>query len=133
MSIRELRLIRGFFGLCVSRKQASFVSFTFFPHYSHPFRLVINTIKDLDPSRRCFRLIGGILVERTIKEVLPAVQKNLDGIDKMVKQLSTILKEKQKDLDEYTEKYDIKPARQMQQAQSAGSDSKSASKSGVLA
>ncbi|KAL7177911.1 hypothetical protein ACSBR2_031133 [Camellia fascicularis] len=35
--------------------------------------LVMNAIKPLDPSRRCYRMIGGVLVERTIKEVLPAV------------------------------------------------------------
>ena len=42
--------------------------------------LVIDAIKDLDPKRKCFRLIGGVLVERTVEEVLPAVQKNTDGL-----------------------------------------------------
>ncbi|KAL7210203.1 hypothetical protein ACSBR1_031713 [Camellia fascicularis] len=43
--------------------------------------LVMNAIKPLDPSRRCYRMIGGVLVERTIKEVLPAVQRNKEGLE----------------------------------------------------
>lgn len=42
--------------------------------------MVIRTIKDMDAQRRCFRLVGGVLVERTVGEVLPAVQKNHDGV-----------------------------------------------------
>lgn len=33
-----------------------------------------------DQGRKCFRLIGGVLVERTVQEVLPALQTNLDGV-----------------------------------------------------
>jgi prefoldin subunit 2 len=40
----------------------------------------MNTIKDLDPQRKCFRLISGVLVERTVGEVLPAVQRNQEQV-----------------------------------------------------
>jgi len=43
-------------------------------------RLVIDTISGLDSGRRCYRLVGGVLVERTVGEVLPAVRKNLEGV-----------------------------------------------------
>lgn len=46
-------------------------------------RLVLASLKDVlstDPSRKCFRLIGGVLVERTVKDVAPALQTNRDGV-----------------------------------------------------
>ncbi len=85
--------------------------------------LVVTTIKDLDSKRKCFRKIGGVLVERTIGEVLPAVQRNLQGIDGMIKTLSDTLKDKQKVLDDYKEKYNIRPASQVRQ-QGGGRDGK---------
>ena len=33
-----------------------------------------------NPKRKCFRMIGGILAERTVDEVLPAIQTNLEGV-----------------------------------------------------
>jgi prefoldin subunit 2 len=43
-------------------------------------RLVIDTMEPLDPKRKCFRLVGGVLVERTIEEVLPALKLNSEGV-----------------------------------------------------
>jgi prefoldin subunit 2 len=43
-------------------------------------RLVIDAVSGLDAGRRCYRLVGGVLVERTVGEVLPAVRKNLEGV-----------------------------------------------------
>jgi len=69
--------------------------------------LVVNTISKLDPNRRCFRQIGGVLVERTIKEVLPAVQKNLERIDGLIAKVTEQLKHKEKEADDYRIKYNI--------------------------
>jgi len=68
---------------------------------------VINAIKDLDPDRRCFRLIGGVLVERTIKEVLPAVQRNNEKISEVIESLSDSLQTKQKAVNEFQAKYNL--------------------------
>ncbi len=43
-------------------------------------RLVVETLSKLEGSRKAFRLIGGILVERTVEEVLPAVQEHFEGV-----------------------------------------------------
>lgn len=46
-------------------------------------RLVLSTLSPLvetDSSRKCFRLIGGVLVERTVKEVEPELRINTEGV-----------------------------------------------------
>ena len=39
-------------------------------------RLVEEALAPLDPGRKCFRMVGSIIVERTVNEVLPAVKLN---------------------------------------------------------
>ncbi|KAJ2955212.1 hypothetical protein NQZ79_g8756 [Umbelopsis isabellina] len=43
-------------------------------------KLVIESISPLEGDRKCFRMVGGVLVERTVKDVLPALQTNFDGV-----------------------------------------------------
>lgn len=42
--------------------------------------LVIDTLKEVDEARRCYRMVGGVLVERTVKEVLPALENNKEQV-----------------------------------------------------
>lgn len=51
------------------------------------FSLVIDTLKEVDPSRKCYRLVGGVLVERTVKEVLPALENNKEQVQDMPRAL----------------------------------------------
>ncbi|KAA8548645.1 hypothetical protein F0562_000329 [Nyssa sinensis] len=70
--------------------------------------LVINAIQPLDPSRRCYRMIGGVLVERTIKEVLPAVQRNKEGLEEVIARLGEALEKKKKEIADFEAKYKIR-------------------------
>ncbi|KAL4289733.1 hypothetical protein GQ457_14G023070 [Hibiscus cannabinus] len=70
--------------------------------------LVINAIQPLDSSRRCYRMIGGVLVERTIKEVLPAVQRNKEGLEEVISRLNETLEKKKKDIVDFETKYKIR-------------------------
>lgn len=70
--------------------------------------LVINAIQPLDPSRRCYRMIGGVLVERTVREVLPAVQRNKEGIEEVIKRLNEALEKKRKEMADFESKYKIR-------------------------
>jgi prefoldin subunit 2 len=42
--------------------------------------LVIETLKEVEKDRKCFRMIGGVLVERTVNEVLPALEQNREQV-----------------------------------------------------
>lgn len=42
--------------------------------------MVINALAKARPEQRCFRMVGDTLVERTVGEVLPAVQQNRDKV-----------------------------------------------------
>eukprot|EP01056_Protomagalhaensia_sp_Gyna25_P004356 Protomagalhaensia_sp_Gyna_25__4355@NODE_3988_length_380_cov_51_420048_g3421_i0_p1_GENE_NODE_3988_length_380_cov_51_420048_g3421_i0NODE_3988_length_380_cov_51_420048_g3421_i0_p1_ORF_typecomplete_len122_score26_28Prefoldin_2/PF01920_20/5_9e20Prefoldin/PF02996_17/0_51Prefoldin/PF02996_17/0_02DUF615/PF04751_14/0_00036DivIVA/PF05103_13/0_0012SlyX/PF04102_12/0_66SlyX/PF04102_12/0_064CLZ/PF16526_5/27CLZ/PF16526_5/0_017HAP1_N/PF04849_13/0_0017CAGE1/PF15066_6/1_4CAGE1/PF15066_6/0_062Spc7/PF08317_11/0_28S len=49
--------------------------------------LVVDALKTADKSRRCYRLVGGVLVERTVGEVETALQAQQKNIDEIVKKL----------------------------------------------
>ncbi|XP_023696148.1 prefoldin subunit 2 [Paramormyrops kingsleyae] len=70
--------------------------------------LVIDTLKEVDPSRKCFRLVGGVLVERTVKEVLPALENNKEQISRLVESLNSQMQAKGRELTEYRERYNIR-------------------------
>ncbi|KAM8747631.1 prefoldin subunit 2 [Pagrus major] len=70
--------------------------------------LVIETLKDVDPSRKCFRLVGGVLVERTVKEVLPALESHKEQISKIIETINTQMQTKGRELTEYRERYNIR-------------------------
>ena len=42
--------------------------------------MVIDALKGVESERRCFRMIGGVLVERTVKDVLPALENNKEQV-----------------------------------------------------
>lgn len=43
---------------------------------------MIDTLKEVDETRKCYRMVGGVLVERTVKEVLPALENNKEQVSK---------------------------------------------------
>ena len=54
---------------------------------NRPCRLVLETLKPLPEDRKCFRMINGVLVERTVKDVVPQLQTNSDGLKKVLDDL----------------------------------------------
>ena len=64
-------------------------------------RLVLETLEPLSADRKCFRLINGILVERTVRDVVPALKTNQDGLKKVLDDLVKQYKTKQDALDEW--------------------------------
>ncbi|XP_029436496.1 prefoldin subunit 2 [Rhinatrema bivittatum] len=70
--------------------------------------LVIDTLKEVDQNRKCYRMVGGVLVERTVKEVLPALENNKEQINKIIESLNTQLQTKGRELNEFREKHNIR-------------------------
>ena len=69
------------------------------------FRLVLETLNPLPENRKCFRMINGVLVERTVKDVIPALKTNSEGLKKV---LDELLKQYKKQQDEM-EKWKVNP------------------------
>jgi len=93
--------------------------------------LVINAIEKLEPSRKCFRLVGGVLVERTVEEVLPAVKRNKEGLTDAVDKLNAQLTQKSKDINDFVAKHKIQFKSQNELLAADRKEEKSSS-SGVL-
>ena len=70
--------------------------------------LVIGAIEPLDPTRRCYRMIGGVLVERTIKEVLPAVHRNKEGLEEVIACMKETLEKTKQENTKFELKYKIR-------------------------
>jgi len=75
--------------------------------------LVLSTLNEAlveEPDRKCFRLIGGVLVERTVKDVVPALQTNRDGIRKVIASLTEQYKAREGEFEKFKGEYNIRPA-----------------------
>ena len=70
-------------------------------------RLVIDTMNKLSSDRRAYRLVGGILVARTVGEVLPQIAQNYEGITQILEKLNDTLKNKDTERKAYKEKHGI--------------------------
>ncbi len=66
-----------------------------------PTRLVLETLEPLPGDRKCFRMINGVLVERTVQDVVPALQTNAEGLKKVLDDLVKQYKAKQDDLEKW--------------------------------
>ncbi|KAH8369811.1 hypothetical protein KR093_001018 [Drosophila rubida] len=71
-------------------------------------KTVIETLNSADPERKCFRLIGGVLCERTVKDVLPQLVENKDFIAKTITMVTEDLSKKGIELNKFKEEHNIK-------------------------
>ena len=44
---------------------------------------MLKTLEPMPGDRKCFRLIGGVLVQQTVAEVRPAVESNAQNLKKV--------------------------------------------------
>ena len=61
----------------------------------------METLQPLPDGRKCFRMINGVLVERTVKDILPALKTNSDGLRQVLDELMKQYKSKQDEMDKW--------------------------------
>uniref|UniRef100_T1IHB3 Prefoldin subunit 2 n=1 Tax=Strigamia maritima TaxID=126957 RepID=T1IHB3_STRMM len=95
--------------------------------------LVVDTLKEVDANRKCFRMVGGVLVARTVKEVLPALINNKEQLGTVIESLNQQIVSKGKEIQDYREKHNIRIRSQDELLASiAESQQKGAAAQGVL-
>ncbi|OHE96985.1 prefoldin subunit [Colletotrichum orchidophilum] len=70
-------------------------------------RLVLETLQPLSEDRKCFRLINGVLMEQTVKDVMPALTTNSEGLKKVLEDLVKQYKAKQDELEKWKKKNNV--------------------------
>lgn len=65
------------------------------------YRIVLETLEPLSADRKCFRMINGVLVERTVKDVIPALKTNSEGLKKVLEELVKQFNSKQTELEKW--------------------------------
>eukprot|EP00300_Choanocystis_sp_HF-7_P043005 c9646_g1_i1.p1 GENE.c9646_g1_i1~~c9646_g1_i1.p1 ORF type:complete len:157 (-),score=44.98 c9646_g1_i1:123-542(-) len=71
-------------------------------------RLVIEALVRLPSERRCYRMIGGVLVERTVGEVIPAITGNVEKIEETNMAMMERLKAKDAEALDFQIKHNIR-------------------------
>ena len=62
---------------------------------------MLETLEPLSGDRKCFRMINGVLTERTVKEVVPILKTNSDGLKNALEELVKQYKSKQDDMEKW--------------------------------
>jgi len=73
-------------------------------------RLVLSTLQPLlksTPTRQCYRLIGGTLVQRTVTDVYPALETNYTGIKEVLDTLVRTYRGKEEEFGGFQREYEI--------------------------
>lgn len=94
--------------------------------------VVIKALEPMEPKRKCFRLIGEVLVERSVAEVLPAVRKNRDNLQTAATTLEGAGKQMEAELSEFQAKYKIRIVRQNEEEEEEAPEARPSAPSGVL-
>lgn len=70
--------------------------------------LVLKRLQEENDSKKAWRLVGDVLVERTVKEMVPELTKQRDNLEAVAKNFKEQLEAKSKEMAAYQEKYNIR-------------------------
>ncbi|OII72317.1 prefoldin subunit 2 [Cryptosporidium andersoni] len=88
---------------------------------SKEYGLVLNAFEKVDENRRCFRVIGGVMVERNVKTVKPALEKEKSALDSAISELEKQYESTEKEMKNLIEKYSTNSADHAQITSSSSS------------
>ena len=74
-------------------------------HERKEHKLVLEALNKADDDRRCCRMIGGVMADRTVKEVKPAIKENLTLIENAIEKLKEQAKIKAETRKNFITKY----------------------------
>merc|ERR1711970_1501389 len=105
MSSKE-EIVQGFQNLCQEQRQLQ-QKLAELRQERGEHELVAETLKKAEPERKAWRLVGGVLTERTVGEVLPALITQIENINKVITMIEEKMGEKAKEITNYREKHQI--------------------------
>ncbi|RKF74167.1 putative prefoldin subunit 2 [Golovinomyces cichoracearum] len=74
--------------------------------------LVLESLKPLPGDRKCFRMINGVLVERTVQDIIPALKTNSEGLKQVLDDLVKQFNNKQSEMEKWKKKNNIQVVQQ---------------------
>jgi prefoldin subunit 2 len=91
-------------------------------------------LKTVSDDRKCFRLIGGVLCEQTVKETLPNLIQNKEQLEKLIDNGKEQLTKKGIEINKFKEEHNIQVREQSSEPAKIESKNEetSAGKSNVL-
>ncbi|KAH9395861.1 Prefoldin subunit 2 [Tyrophagus putrescentiae] len=70
-------------------------------------RLVLDALKQVDEERKAFRLVGGVLIEQKVKDVIPDLQTNIEKMMSAAESSEARMKEKGAQIQEYVKEHNL--------------------------
>merc|ERR1712242_150407 len=104
MSSKE-EIVQGFQQMCQMQRQLHQKLAEIKQEREH--ELVADSLRKAEPERKAWRLVGGVLTERTVGEVLPALEKQIENLSTVIKTLDEQMEAKAKEITAYREKHQI--------------------------
>jgi prefoldin subunit 2 len=74
--------------------------------------LVLETLTPLPKDRKCFRLVNGVLLEKTVGEVVPDLTTQKEGLAKVLETLVKDYKKKEGELEQWKKTNNIQVVQQ---------------------
>ena len=73
--------------------------------------MVSTVLSDFPPSRRCYRSVGGVLMERTVSDIVPEIRSEWVKLSKALSELNTISEEKRQAIEAFKVEHSIRIVR----------------------